>query len=79
MFDTKQKSTGTQYTMTVAWLIGAFILSPVVLTASRPVGYISLSLALACSALCVGMAWVSWSRHSKLTIPSIASHDGEAK
>ena len=71
MFDSHQKSTGTQYTTTVALLIVAFIFSPVILIVSRPFGYVSVSLALACSVLCVAFAWVSWRKYSQLTIPSI--------
>ncbi|MEX2260680.1 MAG: hypothetical protein WD696_01950 [Bryobacteraceae bacterium] len=73
MFDSPQKSTGTQYTMTVALLILAFIFSPAVLIASRPVGYASISFAIACSSLCAALAWVNWKKYSELTIPSIAT------
>ncbi len=74
-----QKSTGTGYTTTVALLIMAIIFCPAVLIASRPIGYVSLSLAIACSALCVILAWVNWKKSSRLTIPSIATQDGGAK
>ena len=79
MIKSHQKYTGTQYTMTVALLIVAFIFSPAVLMVSRPLGYVSVSLALACSALCVILAWVNWKRHSELTIPSIATHHSRAE
>jgi len=75
MFDSDQKPTGTGYTTTVALLIMAFIFIPAVLVASRPF----LSLASACSALCVILAWVNWKKSSRLTIPSIATQDGGAK
>ena len=71
MFDSQQKSTGTQYTLTAALLIVAFIFSPAVLLVSRPFGYLSVSLALACSMLCVASAWVIWRKYSQLTIPSL--------
>lgn len=71
MFDSHQKSTGTQYSGTVALLIVACIFSPAVLIVSRPFGYVSISLALACSALCVAFAWVNWKKYSQLTIPSL--------
>jgi hypothetical protein len=79
MFDSDQKSTGTGYTSTVALLIMAFIFCPAVLVALRPVGYVFLSLATACSALCVILAWVNWKKSSRLTIPSIAIQDRELK
>lgn len=72
MFDSQQKSTGTEYTMTVALLIVALIFSPAVLIVSRPVGYASISVAAACSVFCVAFAWFNWKRYSELTIPSIA-------
>jgi hypothetical protein len=73
MFDIQHKSTGTRYTMTAALLLVAFIFSPIVLIASRPFGYVSVALALACSALCVAWAWVNGNKYSALTIPSIVT------
>ncbi len=71
MFDAQQTPTGTQYTRIAALLAVAFIFSPAVLMFSRPFGYGSLSISLACSALCVGLAWLNWKKHSALAIPSI--------
>ncbi len=79
MLESCQKLTGTRYTLTVALLAVAFIFSPAVLSVSRPFGYLSLSLAIACSALCVVLAWVSWRRSSPLSMPSIAVRDVRAK
>lgn len=73
MFDSGQKATGTGYTGTVALLTIAFIFCPAVLVASRPIEYVSVSLAVACSALFVMLAWVHWKKFSQLTIPSIAT------
>jgi len=73
MFDSNQKPTGTGYTSTVALLAVAFVFSPVVLFISRPVGYVTASLAIACSVLCAGWAWVNWKKSSQLSIPSIAN------
>ena len=78
MFDS-QKSTGTGYTTTVALLTVAFIFSPAALVVLRPVGYASVSLAIACSGLCVILAWVNWKKSSQLSIPSIVSQEGAAK
>ena len=75
MFDSHQRFTGTQYTMTVALLIVAFIFSPAAVIVSRPSGYVSVSLALACSAF----AWFNWKRYSQLTIPSIENPHARSK
>lgn len=78
MFQASEKSTGTGYTTTVAFLLVAFVFSPAVLIISRPFGYVSVSLAVACSAICVILAWVNWKK-SQLTIPSIEVSDGGTK
>lgn len=77
MFASGQKSTGTEYTTTVAFLVVAFIFSPAILFFFRPLGYMSVSLAVACSALCVVMAWVNWKKSSQLSIPSIEDQGAE--
>jgi hypothetical protein len=69
---TSQASTGSGYTRTVAYLAVAFIFSPAVLFVSRPVGFIAISLAIACSALCVALAWLDWRKFS-LSIASAES------
>jgi small-conductance mechanosensitive channel len=79
MFDSCQKSTGTRYTTTVALLTVAFIFSPAILVVLSPVGYVSLSLAIACSVLCVTLAWINWKKSSQLSIPSIAIQGAKAK
>jgi len=79
MFQASEKSTGTGYTTTAAFLLVAFIFSPAVLIVSRPFSYISVSLAVACSAICVVLAWVNWKRSSQLSIPSIEVSDGGTK
>jgi hypothetical protein len=79
MFDSDQKSTGTGYTTRVALPIMAVIFCPAVLVASRPVGYVSLSLTIACSALRVTLAWVNWKKSTRLTIPSVAIQNRETK
>lgn len=73
MFDSHQKPTGTGYTTTVALLAVAFVFSPVVLFISRPIGYVTASLAIACSVFCAGWAWVNWKKSSQLSMPSIAN------
>ena len=79
MFDPCQKSTGTRYTTTVALLTVAFIFIPAIVVVSRSFGYVSVSLAIACSALCATLAWVNWKKSSQLSIPSIAIQRGTAK
>jgi hypothetical protein len=79
MFDTQQKSTGTGYTTTVAFLVVAIIFIPAALIFSGHYGYVSVSLAIACSALCITMAWVTWRKLSQRTISSIAIQDASAK
>ncbi len=79
MFDSCQKPTGTAYSTTIALLAVAFVFSPAVLVVSRPFGYVALSLAVACSALCVTLAWFNWRKSSRLSIPSIAPRGGKAE
>jgi hypothetical protein len=76
---TSQASTGSGYTRTVAYVGVAFIFSPAVLVVSRPVGFIAISLAIACSALCVTLAWLNWRKFSRLSIASAESHRVAAK
>ncbi|HXP84983.1 MAG TPA: hypothetical protein VN841_09695 [Bryobacteraceae bacterium] len=71
MFESQQKSTGTQYVITVALLAVAFIFVPAVLIVSRPFGYFGISLAIACSTLCAALAWFNWKNNTQVTIPSL--------
>lgn len=79
MFQASEKSTGMGYATPVAFLLLAFVFSPVVSIISRPLGLVSVSMAIVCSALCITMAWVNWKRSSQIFIPSIAVLDGETK
>lgn len=80
MFDPSQKFTGTDYTVTVALLVAGLVFIPAVLfISSRPVGYLPFSLATACSVICFALAWASWRRTSRLTIPSIEVHEAGTK
>jgi hypothetical protein len=79
MFETQQKSTGTGYTTTAAFLIVAFIFIPAALMFWGHYGYSSISLTIAASALCVGLAWINWKRSSQLSIPSISVPSARAK
>ena len=79
MFDSHQKSTGTDYTMTAALLIMAVVLIPAILFLSRPFGYGSVSVALVCSVMCVALAHLYWKKHSQVTIPSLATRYPRSK
>ncbi len=71
MFDSQEKSTGTQYTLTVALLTVAFVFSPALLLISHPLSPLSVSVAVAGSLVCLALARMSWKKYSNLTIPSI--------
>jgi hypothetical protein len=73
MLDAHQKLTGTRYTATAALAIAAAVFSPAVLVLSRPFGQASVTLAVGFSAACLALAWLYWSKYSRLTIPSIAT------
>jgi len=65
MFEYGQKATGAGYTKTASLVAVAFVFCPALLLASRPVEYVSLSLAIACSALCLMLAWIDWKKSSR--------------
>lgn len=77
MFDSVQSATARDYTRTVAWLAIALLFIPAVFLGVRP-GYVSLSLALLCGAICLAMAWISWKK-SRMAIPSITPPQAAAK
>ena len=79
MFDTYLKSTGREYTTTVALLVVAFIFIPALLFVSRPFGYLFLSFGISSSALCLALAWVSWRKFSQVSVPSISIQRTKAK
>lgn len=79
MFEPCEKSTGVNYTLTVALLALAFVFSPAVLVLSGRTGHVSIGLATAVSAFCIVLARINWTRHSRLTIPSIETPDARAR
>ena len=79
MFETSEKSTGTGYTTTVAFLIVAVVFSPAALMFFRPFGYLSVGLAVACSAICLALAARSWKKSSHRSMPSIEITSIEAQ
>lgn len=72
MFHSQEKYTGTQYTATVALLALAMIFIPLLMLLTGRNGLVSTLAACAGSMACVLMAWVSWTKYSHLTMPSIA-------
>lgn len=79
MFDTSERSTGTQYTTTVALLVMGCVFTPAVLLLSRPVEALTIWVAVGCSAVYLLSSRLSWTRYSRLTIPSIAGRRGRSK
>jgi hypothetical protein len=72
MFDLQQKSIGTRYTTTVTLLVMGLFFSPALHIVSGASGYWTMSVTLAASALCVGLAWLNWKRFAETQLPSIA-------
>ena len=79
MFDSQQRSTGIGYTMTVALLTVAVVFIPAALFITRPIGPVMLALAITTSIVCLGLAWLTWKKLSRLTISSIATQDARTK
>ena len=69
------KFTGREYTTTFAWLAMAGVFIPAVALVVRP-GYLGLSFAGIAILACVALAWITWKKSSRLTIPSIAKSRG---
>jgi hypothetical protein len=74
-----QESTGTGYTTAVTYLVVAFILIPALLVFSRPVGSVSIALAIGGGAVCLAMAWGSWKRSTQSSRNSIAGQKAGAE
>ena len=72
MFEASKKPTGTVYTPTIAFLVLAFIFSPAILVVTRPFGYISVMLAIACSVACLALAWLSWKKFAEVPASSVS-------
>jgi hypothetical protein len=66
MFDACQKSAGTDYTKLAALLAIALLFSPAALMFFRPVGYLSVFLAIATSGVCLTVAALTWRKSSQL-------------
>lgn len=73
MFDPQLKSTGRDYSLTIALAAGGILIIPAILMASRSSGSIALSVAALGSSVCLVLAWINWKLHSELTIPTMES------
>ena len=71
MFDSPN-SPGTTQTAAIVLLVVAFIFIPAVSIVSRSFGYLSLSLAIACSMTCLAFAWVNWRKYLRLTMRTVS-------
>lgn len=71
MLQIQERSTGTRYSILVTLLLIAYVYTPLVLLATRPVGYASLSLAFAFGILCTALGWFEWRKRSDLSILSV--------
>lgn len=76
MVESRQIVTGTAYTAPVALSVAGLVVIPAFLLFSGPLGYVSVSLAVAGSAVCMTLARIFWVRFSRLSIPSISAPDG---
>jgi hypothetical protein len=64
MFDLNPLLTGRPYTTVAALLAVAFVFSPAALIV-LPSGYVSVCLAIACSAISATLAWMTWTKSSR--------------
>lgn len=71
MFAVQARSIRTRYNATVALLLLAFVMSPVVLFASRPLESYPVMAAFVFSALCTVVAWSQWRWNAEERVPSI--------
>lgn len=79
MFDSHQKSTGRDYSLTAALLAFGIMLVPALLLANHSVSRMALILSSIGSLVCLCVAWLNWRRNSKLTIPTIEDERTIAK
>jgi len=72
MKSSQQRYRGTDYHAAAAYLAVGLVFSPAVFAFSRPLGFDSVLLVLSVGLASLALAWTSWTRHSNLTILSIA-------
>lgn len=71
MFDPHLKSTGRDYSMTIAVLAFGLVFIPAVLVTSHSFGRGGMTAALVGVLICVALGWLNWRSNSKLTIPTL--------
>ncbi len=71
MFDSHLKSTGRDYSMTIALLAFGLVFIPAVLVTSHSFGRAGFTVALVGGAFCLILGWLNWKANSKLTIPTL--------
>jgi hypothetical protein len=69
-----QKSTGTDYTSTVALLVFGIVFVPALLIAASPIHAVLAASGTILSMSCLALAWFGWERTSELSIPTIFTH-----
>ena len=79
MFVARRKFAEAVCTSPVTFLPIAFILCPVLLAASSPHSYLSVSVANALGVLCIALAWSTWKRSPHLAACSIEIPDVRSK
>lgn len=72
MFDSRQTSSITRYTVTTALVIVSYVFSFSLPFVSRPFEYMTYTLGSACGVLGSALAWANWKRYSQLTVPAMA-------
>lgn len=78
MFNRQLKSTGRDYSMTIA-LLAAAVFAPAALAVFRAPSIPQIAIAGVCSSVCVLLAWLNWRTHSQLTIPTLEDEQPPAK
>lgn len=71
MFLANQKSTGTCYTTSAAFLVVALVFCPALLAFIRPIGNLAVGLLVSAAVTCLALAWLCWRWFSRLTLPSL--------
>lgn len=66
-----QKSIGTDWTATVAWLSIALVFGPAILITSEPSGQMPAFVLAGSTLVFLSFAALTWHRYSRLTMPSL--------
>jgi hypothetical protein len=71
MFQTSQKTSGIDYTATIALAALGIVFSPAVILMSGHFDGGRVTMALIFSAACLLLSWVSWHYYSRRSIPTL--------